>query len=100
MKSFTEVVEVMMPEKFARGWFKHPNNAWDDPKKVEKLKRLLKEEPRLTCREIAIRLGFGSTGKNAIIGKMHRLGLTRGKPRGKPRKSLPPHEPYERPKLK
>jgi hypothetical protein len=33
--------------------------------------------PRLSTKEIAIRLGFGSDGKNRVIGKAHRLKLER-----------------------
>jgi hypothetical protein len=54
--------------------------GWDTrwPDEVEaRLIELWSFEPRLSTKEIGIRLGFGPDGKNRVIGKAHRLKLER-----------------------
>src|SRR4051812_833531 len=65
-------------------------NAWTD-ERVERLKKLWSDG--LSASQIAAELGGGVT-RNAVIGKVHRLGLSgRGKPTGtgtpRPRKVAP-----------
>jgi len=49
------------------------SSVWDDPQKVEKLKRLWAEG--LSASEIAGRILGDSTQRSAVIGKAHRLNL-------------------------
>ena len=67
-----------------------PVNAWTE-ERVERLKKLWIDG--LSASQIAAELGEGVT-RNAVIGKVHRLGLSgRGKPAGsgtpRPRKTAP-----------
>ena len=41
----------------------------------------------LTCSQIAAEIGVS---RNAVIGKIHRLGLSQGRPAGEPARSCPP----------
>jgi hypothetical protein len=87
-----------MPDSIARGCFMHKNNPWTEEKDAE-LRRLLQDLPELSCKEIGERLGFGSTGKNKVIGRMHRLGIVKTHRRIN-QHHHEPHEPYQRPPLK
>lgn len=49
-------------------------SVWSDPKKVELLRKLYDEG--CSCSLIAAQIG-GTVSRNAVIGKLHRLGLTR-----------------------
>jgi GcrA cell cycle regulator len=61
------------------------------PENIEKLERLWREG--LSASQVAAELGGGVT-RNAVIGKIHRLGLTeRTVPKKKPRKVAKPVEP-------
>lgn len=69
-------------------------SIWDDPLKVEELRRLAELRPSLTCREIGERLG---TGRNSVIGKMYRLKLGQ---RENPQKKIHIEGSFARPPLK
>jgi GcrA cell cycle regulator len=90
-------------------------SPWADPDRVEELKRRFASGE--TCSVIAAGLGGGIT-RNAVIGKLHRLGLKnrdndirvrnlRGRPqnikgriaRAKPRRKAPQPKPYHAPPL-
>jgi GcrA cell cycle regulator len=62
------------------------------PERVEQLRTCIKTG--LTCSQIAAAIGVT---RNAVIGKIHRLGLSTGRSPGSPMRACAPHEPRQRP---
>jgi hypothetical protein len=63
-------------------------SSWTD-ERVEKLKELWSDG--LSCTQVARALG--GTTRNAVIGKVHRLGIDRKAPSGPKPRSVPGHAP-------
>jgi GcrA cell cycle regulator len=55
------------------------------PERIEQLRTFV--VTGLTCSQIAAEIGVS---RNAVIGKIHRLGLSQGRPAGEPARSCPP----------
>src|SRR5580693_2477376 len=62
----------------------HDTQTWT-PERVEQLKSCV--VTGLTCSQIAAQIGVS---RNAVIGKLHRLGLSSGRPPGGAARSCPP----------
>lgn len=60
------------------------NSPWT-AERIEQLRHCV--VTGLTCSEIAAEIGVS---RNAVIGKIHRLGLSTGRPAGAPARSCPP----------
>jgi GcrA cell cycle regulator len=65
--------------------------TWN-PERIEQLRHFV--VAGLTCSQIAAEIGVT---RNAVIGKLHRLGLSSGRPAGAPARSCPPR--VARPRL-
>jgi GcrA cell cycle regulator len=64
--------------------FATSNSPWT-AERIEQLRHCV--VTGLTCSEIAAEIGVS---RNAVIGKIHRLGLSTGRPAGAPAQSCPP----------
>jgi GcrA cell cycle regulator len=61
------------------------------PERIEQLRGFI--ATGLTCSQIAAEIGVS---RNAVIGKIHRLGLSTGRPTGAPARTSPPRAAHPR----
>ncbi len=67
-----------------------PHSPWT-PERIEQLRNCVSSG--LSCSQIAAEIGVT---RNAVIGKIHRLGLAPGRPAAAPGRSCPPRAPRPR----